>query len=85
MAPRRTNQPLAEKSIRTKAPKRMKQIFAGRSFSFSGDFGHNWAHEQMANWIRAHGGLYEREVSEDTTHLVCTIEDYEKKTEQGRS
>ncbi|KIN03698.1 hypothetical protein OIDMADRAFT_116894 [Oidiodendron maius Zn] len=65
-----------------KSSKRMKQIFVGKVFSFSGDFGENWGHEQMANWIRAHGGRYEREVSDDTTHLICTVEHYMLKTVQ---
>jgi NAD-dependent DNA ligase len=63
----------------------MKQIFRGKIFSFSGDFGENWAHEQMADWIKAHGGQYEREVSANTTHLICTVEHYKKKTDQGMS
>lgn len=37
----------------------------------------------MANWIRAHGGEYVREVTAETTHLICTIEDFKKRTAQG--
>jgi len=51
--------------------------------SFSGDFGKGWEHEKMAGWIRAHGGRYEREVTSETTHLICSIEDYKKRTGQG--
>lgn len=67
-----------------KPGKVMKQIFLGKVMSFSGDFSDiNWDHEKMANWIKAHGGDYVREVTDDTTHLICTIKDYKKKTTQG--
>lgn len=71
------------KARKANAEKPLKQIFKGFSFSFSGSFGDGWAHEDMARWIKTHGGEYEAEVSEDTTHLICTIEDYKKKTQQG--
>jgi NAD-dependent DNA ligase len=63
----------------------MKQIFAGKNFSLTGDFGEAWAYDKVANWIKVHGGKYEREVGDETTHLVCTIEAYKKENEQGSS
>jgi hypothetical protein len=36
----------------------------------------------MARWILAHNGEYVREVTTDTTHLICTIEDFKKRTAQ---
>jgi hypothetical protein len=74
-----------EHKARANSSKRMKQIFVGKVFSFSGNFGNNWGHDQMASWIKAHGGRYEREVSDDTTHLICTMGDYALKTDQGKS
>lgn len=53
--------------------------------SLSGDFGKGWEREKMASWIKAHGGRVEREVSGETTHLICSIEDYKKRTSQGMS
>lgn len=76
---------VTDRKVKAKSSKRMKQIFVGKVFSFSGDFGANWAHEQVANWIKAHGGKYEREVTDDTTHLICTIEHYKQKTDQGKN
>lgn len=63
----------------------MKEIFKGKVMSFSGDFGSEkgWTYEQMTAWVRAHGGTHVREVDEYTTHLICTIEDFKKKTAQG--
>jgi hypothetical protein len=51
--------------------------------SISGDFGEGWSHEDMSRWIKLHGGQYEKEVTEETTHLICTIDDYTKKSSQG--
>jgi len=43
------------------------------------------SHEQLAKWIRAHGGAFESKVTDDTTHLICSIEEFKKKTDQGMS
>ncbi|KAH8596921.1 hypothetical protein B0O99DRAFT_705185 [Bisporella sp. PMI_857] len=68
-----------------------KQIFAKLRFSFTGDFGSGWAYDKMAGWVRHHGGEYEKEVQcgkeallrqRYTTHLICTIEEYKKKSSQ---
>lgn len=42
-------------------------------------------HEKIARWITQHGGIFEREVSKETTHLICTIEEYKNKSVQGIS
>jgi hypothetical protein len=41
-------------------------------------------YESIAKWITLHGGICEREVNESTTHLICSIEEYMKSTEQGK-
>jgi len=41
------------------------------------------AYESIAKWITLHGGICEREVSESTTHLICSIEEYKKRGPQG--
>jgi hypothetical protein len=74
---------MAPKAIAKKSKKALKKIFRGKVMSFSGDFGDGWSHEQMANWVKLHGGEYVREVNKETTHLICSIEDYRKKTTQG--
>jgi len=73
------------KKAQSKAPSRgVKQIFKGLVISFSGDFGgDSWSHESMGRWFTLHGGVWEREVCEDTTHLICSIDDYKKKAPQG--
>jgi len=65
----------------------MKQIFKGLFMSFAGDFTSDrpaWFIEKMISWIKHHGALYESEVTEQTTHLVCTIAEYKRKTAQGK-
>jgi len=37
----------------------------------------------MVGWIKHHGAQYENEVTDQTTHLICTIAEYKKKTAQG--
>jgi len=42
-------------------------------------------YEAISKWIAAHGGTYEQEVGPDTTHLICSIEEYKKRTSQGEN
>lgn len=96
MAPRKSTAETATKSIsrkvapnpiqkrKAKAEKPCKQIFQDMTFSCSGNFGDGWEHDKMAGWVRKHGGVWESEVSDETTHLICTVEDYKKKTNQGK-
>jgi hypothetical protein len=41
-------------------------------------------YESIAKWITLHGGICEREVNESTTHLICSIQEYKKGTEQSK-
>lgn len=64
----------------------MKQIFKGKEMSLSGSFiscGKAASHEQIKAWITAHGGDFVTEVSKSTTHLICSIEDFKKRSDQG--
>ena len=64
----------------------MKQIFKSLFMSFAGDFTADrpaWFIEKMVGWIKHHGAQYENEVTDQTTHLICTIAEYKKKTAQG--
>jgi hypothetical protein len=54
--------------------------------SIAGNHIHNdnpLAYESIAKYITVHGGTYEREVTNDTTHLICSIEEYKKAGVQG--
>ncbi|TVY36751.1 hypothetical protein LSUB1_G004371 [Lachnellula subtilissima] len=68
-----------------KKGKSMKQIFRGLVISASGTFinsGKAVTHEQLARHVTSHGAEYDSTVTNDTTHLICSIEDYKKKTTQ---
>jgi NAD-dependent DNA ligase len=70
-----------------KASGNVKQIFRGKEMSLSGTFiscGKPAPHEKIAAWITAHGGTFATEVTDSTTHLVSSIEDFKKGTEQGK-
>jgi hypothetical protein len=83
--------PKAEKSGKfTKHRKgaAVKQIFRGKEMSLSGKFfscGKTASHEQIGGWISSHGGTFVTEVTDSTTHLICSIEDFKKRTEQGKA
>ena len=81
--------------IQRKAPAKnerpMKAIFKGKVRSIGGTImttskkdPQPITYEAIGKWITAHGGTYEREVSPDTTHLICSIEEYKKRTKQGK-
>jgi hypothetical protein len=72
---------------RTKKEKPMKAIFKGLMMSICGNhfkFDKSLTYESIAQYITLHGGTYEREVTDDTTHLICSIEEYKKKGPQGK-
>jgi hypothetical protein len=74
------------KARKEKVDKLCKPIFKGFNFSFSGNFTElddKWDHDSMIRWIKCWGGAYQSQVSNDTTHLICTVKDYKKKTDQG--
>lgn len=70
-----------------KKEKMMKPIFRGLTMSATGKFINSdklVTHEQVAKYITAHGGDFESVVTNCTTHLICSIEDFKKKTTQGK-
>jgi hypothetical protein len=70
----------------TKKEKPMKAIFKDLTMSICGNHSNSdkpLTYENIAQYITLHGGTYEREVTDDTTHLICSIEEYKKKGVQG--
>ncbi|KAG9228802.1 hypothetical protein BJ875DRAFT_388665 [Amylocarpus encephaloides] len=62
-----------------------KQIFIGKEIAISGSFTNcdkPAPHNQIAGWIRAHGGTFVEEVSPNTTHLICSLPDFKSKPKQ---
>lgn len=59
-----------------------KQIFKGLEISLCGSFINgtvDTSTEQLAGWIKNHGGRFVANVTGDTTHLLCSMEEWGKK------
>src|SRR5690349_497574 len=57
------------------------KIFHGKIFVLEGDFGRfPRTHINIARLIALHGGSVDKMVTDKTTHLVTTIEEFRKKT-----
>ncbi|KAL2068955.1 hypothetical protein VTL71DRAFT_15293 [Oculimacula yallundae] len=72
---------------KTKTEKPQKQIFRGLTMSSAGvlrTIKGEASLEEIQRWLRYHGGVYEKEVTNETTHLICSIEEYKKGGEQVR-
>lgn len=79
--------PINERKKAAKSCKPLKQVFKGKVISSLGLFencGKMHGPEDIAKWVVSHGGRYEKQVTEDTTHLICSIEDFKKKHPQGK-
>jgi BRCA1 C Terminus (BRCT) domain len=59
-------------------------IFLNKVFAITGDFGLKNTHESIKRWISYHSGQVRGEVTKETTHLICSIEDYKKKAPHGK-
>jgi hypothetical protein len=80
--------PITERKRAAKNGKPLKQIFKGKYIASVGqnlNCGRVIGPAEIADYVQNHGGVYEKEISSRTTHLICTIEDYKKKHPQGMS
>jgi hypothetical protein len=74
---------ISHHQAKAKAGMVMKQIFTKQVMVLAGEFDETY--EQIAGWITAHGGRRDREVTEETTHLICSIAEFKKATPAGTS
>ena len=58
-------------------------VFTGKVFVISGEF--KDSHENMEKWIVRHGGRVDKVVTDETTHLVCTMQNFKDKVTHGES
>jgi hypothetical protein len=81
--------PVSARKASQKKERPQKPIFKDFTLSIAGTItdtsGAIIPHENIVKWFTAHGGTHEREVSKETTHLICSIEEYKKKGPQGMS
>ncbi|KAL5317700.1 hypothetical protein ACEPPN_014798 [Leptodophora sp. 'Broadleaf-Isolate-01'] len=86
MAPKKvTSNPITSRKVKIEKPQ--KPIFKGLKMASVGRFMHTRGEasiEEISRWIRYHGGTYENEVTDETTHLICSIEEYKKGGAQVR-
>ena len=76
---------MAPQQQKSRPKKASKQIFRGKVFVLSGESGlTNGTHANISKWIIGHGGQMEKNVSENTTHLICTIENFKNKVREGK-
>ncbi|KAF8863887.1 hypothetical protein BDZ45DRAFT_582772 [Acephala macrosclerotiorum] len=79
--------PIKERK-KTAANPKLKQIFKGKVICSLGQFencGKMLGPDDITKYVTLHGGRYEKQVTEDTTHFICSIADYKKKHPQGKS
>ncbi|KAL3428225.1 hypothetical protein PVAG01_01734 [Phlyctema vagabunda] len=66
-----------------------KPIFNGTVISLAGNFtttrGDQWNYDKIRSWITHHSGQYVVQVTGQTTHLICTIAEFQAKTQQVRA
>lgn len=73
--------PLIEKKPSTPMKGR-KAVFVGKVFVLSGEFPN--AHGVMEGWITRHSGRVDKVVTDETTHLVCTMDNFKNKVSDGK-
>lgn len=67
----------------SKATKSGKGIFGGKVFVLCGEF--EKPHTTIKGWIEFQGGRVEQIVTKETTHLICTMEDFKSKANNGEN
>lgn len=78
--------PFTERKKAAKNVKRLNAIFKGSYFSSVGQIeinGKLLSADDIACYVTVLGGTYEKQVTTNTTHLVCTIKEYQNKHPQG--
>ncbi|KAH0537328.1 hypothetical protein FGG08_005882 [Glutinoglossum americanum] len=58
----------------------MKNPFANLTVAVAGNFGKKVKSGDIQRWVEKAGGVYSAKVSKNTTHLVCSWEDYKAKS-----
>ena len=75
----------AKPSIRIKTSVPLKgrgAVFVGKVFVMSGEFPNH--HDVVEGWITHHGGRVDKVVTDETTHLVCTMDNFKNKVRNGK-
>jgi hypothetical protein len=65
-----------------KAQRLEKPVFKGKSICSIGTYKRNGkvvSHDDISKYVRLHGGEYVKEVTDTTTHLICSVGEFERK------
>ncbi len=65
------------------ARKTEKPIFDGITVAVAGDLGQGWTETHVTQWVKLRKGNFAQEIDESVTHLVCSLDEYKKKTRKG--
>ncbi|OIW34020.1 hypothetical protein CONLIGDRAFT_205965 [Coniochaeta ligniaria NRRL 30616] len=57
-----------------------KQIFQDMNLAVACSLGGQWTDVNITRWVSRRGGVYNSEITEQTTHLICTVEEYKAKS-----
>jgi hypothetical protein len=60
-----------------------KQTFQNVRLAVACPLGGQWTEANITRWLSRRGGVYTAEVNEQTTHLICTVEEYKAKGTKG--
>ena len=86
-APPKPSKPAAKPKPNATKPQKTaegrKAIWAGKVFVLLGDLHPQYSHGDIERWILHHGGRVHKEVTSETTHLICTIEEFKNKVTHG--
>lgn len=62
----------------------MKDPLKKYVIAVTGDFGERCSHKALERWIESNGGIFAASINDHVTHLICTWDDWEKKTPKGK-
>lgn len=60
-----------------------KPIFRGLTIAVAGDLGGQWTDINIARWVELREGRFTRAMDESVTHLVCSNEEFRRKSSMG--
>ena len=63
----------------------MKDPMQRFTIAVTGDFGHKRTHDKMRQWVQKNGGTWSKDINNNVTHLICSKEQFKRKTPMGSS
>jgi hypothetical protein len=71
--------------MRTMGSKQVKAFLKDEVIAIAGPLGGvNWAEAKVAHWVKLYGGRFSPDLDDSVTHVLCSPEDWAKKTPRGK-